>query len=292
MALGWIDLHLPAFAPSATMDVSNNRDHVFFRDGFNFRLGKRRKVCRLDSPHVLSSLRMMRLQVSHQVLDRAALARAVADQHDLVGWHKILRDLLIEGSFFWYMLPAIMRFLAMDEMVVEMERVIWANRNLIFRAAAIDILVNVGRMVIDHDDDATRLGSATWVALRASFFQKLAQTRNLLNPEFMVVRFLEEGSLRSNDEGEFVAPMRFRDAEMLNQFNRLAPAQIARQLAVQKTLMQQIEIVTTMFTHLIRIAFLTRIVCSSLLIRLRHAVPEGLFVASPLRSRSQILANP
>ncbi len=69
----------------------------------------------------------------------------------------------------------------------------------------------------------------------------------------MAVRLLEEGSLRSNHEGEFIAAMRFRGAKMSNQFHRLAPAQIARQLAVQKTSMQQIEIVSNMFTHLVRI---------------------------------------
>jgi hypothetical protein len=44
----------------------------------------------------------------------------------------------------------------------------------------------------------------------------------------MVVRFLKEGPFRTNDEGEFIASMRFRSAEMLNQCNRLIPAQIAR----------------------------------------------------------------
>jgi hypothetical protein len=67
------------------------------------------------------------------------------------------------------------------------------------------------------------------------------------------VRLLKEGSLRTNDEGEFIATMRFRSTEMLNQFKRLIPAQIARQLAVQKAPMQQIEIVSNIFTHRSRI---------------------------------------
>ena len=87
----------------------------------------------------------------------------------------------------------------------------------------------------------------------------------------MLVRLLKEGSLRSNDEGEFIASMRFRGTEMLNQFNRLIPAQIARQLAVQKTPMQQIKIVPNMFTHLGRITAFTRKIWSSLLIWLQPA---------------------
>jgi hypothetical protein len=135
------------------------------------------------------------------------------------------------------MFPAIVGFLAMDEMVVEMEWVIRANRDLIFRAAAIEILVKVGRVVINHDDDATGLGSVTCVAARPGFCQELTQARNFLYAEFMGVRFLEEGFLFTNDKGEFIASMRFHGAEMLNKFNRLIPAQIARQLAVQKTSM-------------------------------------------------------
>jgi hypothetical protein len=68
-----------------------------------------------------------------------------------------------------------MRFFAVEEMVVEMEGVIRADRDLIFRAAAIEILVNVRGMVIDHDDDAMGLGGMTRIAARAGLFQELAQ---------------------------------------------------------------------------------------------------------------------
>src|ERR1700728_1726083 len=90
----------------------------------------------------------------------------------------------------------------------------------------------------------------------------------------MVVRFLKEGSLCTNDKGEFIASMRFRGAKKLNQLNCLVPAQIARQLAIQKTPMQQIEIVTNMFTHLSRIILLASKICSSLLIWWQPAKPN------------------
>src|ERR1700677_3473995 len=154
----------------------------------------------------------------------------------------------------------------MDEIVVEMEWVMSANRDFISRGGAIDILVNMSGVVIDHGDDAVGLGGLTDVAVRAGLFQELTQARNFLNIEFMAVRFLKEGSLCTNHKGEFIASMRFRGAKMLNQFNRLVPTQIARQLAVQKTPMQQIEIVTNMFTHLSRIILLAGKICSSLLI--------------------------
>jgi hypothetical protein len=41
---------------------------------------------------------------------------------------------------------------------------------------------------------------------------------------------------------------------MPDQLNRLIPAQIARQLAVKKTPMQQLQIMTNMFTHPVRIS--------------------------------------
>ena len=158
--------------------------------------------------------------------------------------------------------------------MVKMEWVIRANRDFISRAGAIDILVNMSGVVIDHDDDAVRLGGLTGVAVRAGLFQELTQPLNFLHIEFMAVRFLKERSLCANDKGEFIASMRFRGAKMLNQFNRLVPAQIARQLAVQKTPMQHIEIVSNMFTHLSRIVLLASKICSSLLIWPQPAKPN------------------
>jgi hypothetical protein len=80
----------------------------------------------------------------------------------------------------------------MDEMVVKMEWVMSTNRDFIFRAAAIDILVNVGGVVIDHDNDAMGLRGITSLAVRAGLFQELTQPGNLFNPDFMVVRFLKK----------------------------------------------------------------------------------------------------
>jgi hypothetical protein len=83
------------------------------------------------------------------------------------------------------MFPAIVSFLAMDEMVVEMVWVITANRDLIFRAAAIEILVKVGRVVIDHDDDAMGLGSITRVAVRPGSFKNLRRRETSSTPSLL-----------------------------------------------------------------------------------------------------------
>jgi hypothetical protein len=57
----------------------------------------------------------------------------------------------------------------------------------------------------------------------------------------MVVGAIKEGFLRANYEGEFVTSARLRRSKMLNQLNTLIPAQIARQLTVKKTPMQQLQ---------------------------------------------------
>jgi hypothetical protein len=68
--------------------------------------------------------------------------------------------------------------------------------------------------------------------------------------EFMVVGALKEGPLRTHDEGEFVTAVGLDRAKVLGQLNGLTPVQIARQLAVKKTPMQQLQVMSNMFTHL------------------------------------------
>jgi len=64
----------------------------------------------------------------------------------------------------------------------------------------------------------------------------------------------EECPLIANDEDKLVFAMRLHFAQVCNQLNRFAPTQVARQFAIDKTLVKQIEVMPDMFTHLISMA--------------------------------------
>jgi hypothetical protein len=179
----------------------------------------------------------------------------VANQDDFYGWHKILGNLLIKRSLFRYAFTAIVSFLSMDEMVVEIRRIVRSNGNPSPRMAIVEVLIDMSGVVIDDDDHTTGLCRMACVAAcRAGLFQKFPQPRDFVDTKFIVMRALEKGSLRANNEGQLITPLRLCVAKMPDQLNRLIPAQIARQLAVKKTPMQQLQIMTNMFTHPVRIS--------------------------------------
>ncbi len=181
---------------------------------------------------------MMASQVIHQDVDRTARARPMANQHDLIRGREILRNLLVKRCLFRNTLTAIVGLFSMDEVVMEIKRIIRSNRDSIVRTATVEIRVKVSGVVIDNDDYAVGLGWLGRVDVGAGLFQEPTQARHFVYTEFMVVRALEESSLRANYEGEFIASMRLRRAKVSNQLNRLIPAQIAWQLAGKQTLVQ------------------------------------------------------
>ena len=62
----------------------NNRGaaNVLFGNRFDLRFGQRREISRLGGDNSLKRLRMTRLQILTQEIDRAALTRCVPDEDD------------------------------------------------------------------------------------------------------------------------------------------------------------------------------------------------------------------
>ena len=67
---------------------------------------------------------MMGLQVFLQEVGGVAFSAGVTDEDDLIRGSEIFRDLLIERMLFGYALATVVSFFAMNQMMMEIERVV------------------------------------------------------------------------------------------------------------------------------------------------------------------------
>jgi hypothetical protein len=100
---------------------------------------------------------MMGLQIVTEEIDRATLTRCVADEDDGFGMDKIRGDLLVVGVLLGNMITLIVGLFAMDQMMLESERIIRLDGDFIFRTAVAEIVVNVGDMMVDDHNHSSYL---------------------------------------------------------------------------------------------------------------------------------------
>jgi hypothetical protein len=113
---------------------------------------------------------MMAFQVFAQKLHRAALSRCMANQDDCFGVDKVSGYLFVVGILLGNMVALVMGFLPMDQMMLETERIVRLDSEFIFRPAAAEIVVNMGRMMIDNDNHWSDLMRFRGFPKDASFF--------------------------------------------------------------------------------------------------------------------------
>jgi hypothetical protein len=100
----------------------------------------------------------MGLQVFFPEVGGVAFSSGVTDQDDLIRWSDILRDLLIKRILFGYALATIVRFPSMNQMMMEIERIVRLHLVLFCRTASTEILVNMGGVVVEDNNHPPRLG--------------------------------------------------------------------------------------------------------------------------------------
>jgi hypothetical protein len=101
---------------------------------------------------------MMGLQVLFQEVGGIAFSSGVTDEDDLIRRSDIFRDLLIKRILFGYALATVVRFLAMNQMMMEMERIVRSHVAFVCRATSTEILVNMGGVVVDDHNHTAGLG--------------------------------------------------------------------------------------------------------------------------------------
>ena len=73
----------------------------------------------------------------------------MADQNNLLGGHKIFRDLLVEGSLLGNTFSLVVRFLAMDQVAMKSVRIIRLDGSFDSWSAATEVLVQPRGMMVD-----------------------------------------------------------------------------------------------------------------------------------------------
>ena len=138
---------------------------------------------------------MMGLQVFFQEVGGVAFSGGVTDEDDLIRRSDIFRDLLIKGILFGNALAAVVRFLSMNQMMMEIVRIVRSHRMFVCRTTSTEILVNMGGVVVDDDNHPAGLGRFFYLRTRSGFLQEFTQPRNFLHAKIMGVRPLEKGAL-------------------------------------------------------------------------------------------------
>ncbi len=134
---------------------------------------------------------------------------------------------------FGYSFANVVRFLSMNQMMMEIERIVRFHLASVSWATSTEILIDMGGVVVDDDNHPAVLCRFFHLPITSGFFQKLAQSRNFLHAKVVGIRPLEKYAFATDAEREFIVSMRLDLTQMLNQFYRLAPAEIMRQLAVE-----------------------------------------------------------
>jgi len=140
----------------------------------------------------------------------------------------------------------------MNQMMMEIERIVRSHLVFVCRTTTTEILVNMGGVVVDDDNHTAVLGRFLYMRTRSGFLQELTQPRNFLYTEIMGMRLLEKGASVADAEDKFVVSVRLDLAQMLDQFDGFAPTQIVGQVATEKILVQRFEVLAHLTSIVLR----------------------------------------
>ncbi len=75
----------------------------------------------------------------------------MTDKDDLIRRSEIFRDLLIKRILLRYALAPVVRFLSMNQMMMEIVRIVRLHLVFVCRTTSTEILVDMGGVVVDDD---------------------------------------------------------------------------------------------------------------------------------------------
>ena len=97
----------------------------------------------------------------------------------------------------------------MNQMMMEIERVVRFHLVFVCRTTSTELLVNVGGVVVDDHDHAAGPAWFLYMRTRSGFLlQELTQPRNFLYTEIMGMGLPEKGALVADAEHKFVVSVR------------------------------------------------------------------------------------
>jgi len=114
---------------------------------------------------------MMGFQGFFQEVGGVAFSGGVTDEDDLIRQSDIFRDLLIKRILFGYALATVVRFLSMNQMMMEIEGIVRLHLVFVCRTTSAEILVNMGGVVVYDDNHSAGLGRFLYLRNRSGFLQ-------------------------------------------------------------------------------------------------------------------------
>jgi len=82
-------------------------------------------------------------------------------------------------------------------MMMEIERIVRSQLAFVCRTISIEILVNMGGVVVDVDNHTAGLRRFFYMRTWSDFLQEFTQPRNFLHAKIMGMRLLEKDALAS-----------------------------------------------------------------------------------------------
>ena len=181
---------------------------------------------------------MVLLQVARQHLRNIALTGTVTDQYNLLGGCQRDRHLLIKRGLLGNPIAAVVGFLAVDEVVMKMVRIVRLDADSILNLATAYVAVDVCAMVINYNHHPTRLGRLRFRRVHDCVLEKLSQPGYLLGAKFGGARTFKDFPLLANNKCGLVFASRFHVTQVSNEIQCVAPMHRSGQLSVEQTLMK------------------------------------------------------
>ena len=114
------------------------------REFLNLRLRQSGKIRCLVGDNSPKFLWMMCFEILSQEPNRAAFTRPMSDEDDGFGTNNIHRDLLVVGVFLRYTITFVVRFLTVDQVVLEAKGIVGSDGDSASGSDAGEIVINVG----------------------------------------------------------------------------------------------------------------------------------------------------
>src|SRR6202041_1627697 len=158
--------------------------------------------------NLLRDFGVMGLQIFFQELGGIAFSSGMTDEDDLTCRSDVFSDLLIERILFGHTLATVVGFLSMNQMMMEMIRIVRLHLAFVRRTSSAEIVVDMGGVVVDDNNHAAGLGRLFHLRGRCGFLQEFTQPRNFLHAKVMGLRPLEKRALAADAEHKFISSMR------------------------------------------------------------------------------------
>jgi hypothetical protein len=198
--------------------------------------------------------RMTLLQVFQEKICCVARSGPVSDDDDLIRVRQIFRDFFVEGKLLGNTLSLVVGFFTVDQVALKSKGIVWSDGCFVFRPGIIHVLVKTRGLMIDDRNYSLEPLGATRRLLKSGFAQKLAKTGDLFHFKVVGMRTLKECALRAYHKCEFVVSVRLDFTYLSNQFNNIAPGQITRKFAIEQASQQNLQAVTHMSVHSVRLS--------------------------------------